>query len=153
MKGVLLAAVSAALLSLALRPWPGTGYLAWFALVPLLIALADERRVLRAALLAGIAWSGLGWATYEAAVVVVPWAYPVLVVGTSALWALAGAGTAVLVRRWGPVAALALFPAGMVVLTAASALLYARDRVTAYGLISFVEVIVLLVAASGVLAR
>jgi len=110
MKGVLLAAVSAALLSLALRPWPGTGYLAWFALVPLLIALADERRVLRAALLAGIAWSGLGWATYEAAVVVVPWAYPVLVVGTSALWALAGAGTAVLVRRWGPVAALALFP-------------------------------------------
>jgi len=50
-------------------------------------------------------------------------------------------------------AALALFPAGMVVLTAASALLYARDRVTAYGLISFVEVIVLLVAASGVLAR
>jgi apolipoprotein N-acyltransferase len=109
MNGMLLAAASAALMSLALRPWPCTGYLAWLALVPLLIALANERRVLRAALLAGIAWSGLGWAAYEAAVVVVPWAYPVLVVGTCALWALAGAGTAALARRWGPGAAPPLF--------------------------------------------
>lgn len=49
-------------------------------------------------------------------------------------------------------AALVLFPAGTMVLTAVAFVLYLRNRLPAYALITFVQVVVFAVAASGVLA-
>lgn len=109
-----LAAASAALLAVASRPWPATGYLAFVAVVPLLLALRGERHPLRAAGYAALAWSGFGWVVYEGALVVEPWSFPVLVVGSSLLWALAAAAAVSVAQRWGDRAAVAWFPAFVV---------------------------------------
>ncbi len=49
-------------------------------------------------------------------------------------------------------ASLVLFPAGTMVLTAVAVVLYLRNRLPAYALITFVQVAVFAVAASGLLA-
>lgn len=49
-------------------------------------------------------------------------------------------------------AALVLFPAGTMILTAVAVVLYLRSRLPAYALITFIQVIVFAVAASGVLS-
>lgn len=94
---VALALLSAALLSSAGRPW-GSGYLAWLALVPLLVATYGEQRVLRGALAFGLASLGLTVIAFEGVVLVVPWAFPLLLLSQS-LWFAAAGGALVLVRN------------------------------------------------------
>src|SRR5690625_660474 len=87
---LLLAVLSATLLFLASRPL-GTGYLAWFALVPLLVALTNTDRASRGALLGWIAWLGIGTTIFEGALPVLPWSFPILVAVSGLWWSAAGA--------------------------------------------------------------
>ena len=50
-------------------------------------------------------------------------------------------------------AALVFFPAGTIVLVLAAVVLYLRARVPVYALITFLEAVVLVIAASGLLVR
>lgn len=128
----LLAAASSALLAIASRPWTGTGYLALVAVVPLLLALRGERRALPAAGYAVLAWSGFGWAIYEGALVIEPWSFAVLLLGSAALWGAAAVGYVVLGRRWGDGFATAAFPALVV------AVEYGAAQPAVFGALSFV---------------
>ena len=49
-------------------------------------------------------------------------------------------------------AALVFFPTGMMVLAAVTVVLYLRQKVPAYALIAFLELVVLIVAATGILS-
>lgn len=128
----LLAGASTALLAIASRPWPGTSYLALVGVVPLLFALRGERRALPAFGYAALAWSGAGWVLYEGALVVEPWSFPVLLIGSSALWGVAAVGAVALARRWGAGVAVAAFPALVV------AVEYAAAQPAFFGALSFV---------------
>lgn len=105
-----LAATSAALVSFAARPG-GSGYLAWVAVVPLLHALAGERRLWGGALAGWVASLGAGLAAFEGAAPMVAWSYPALVVLSGTGWSVAGAAFVLVRRRWGVTVALLAFPA------------------------------------------
>lgn len=91
MRAAALALASAALLATVGRPW-APGVLAWVALVPLWIALADARRWPAAAALGWLAMLGAGVVAFEGLAPAAPWAYPALV----AIAGLPGAAAAVL---------------------------------------------------------
>lgn len=110
---VALALVSAALSSVAARPW-GLGVLAWIAIVPLVVALDRSRSAWRGAGIAWLAWIGVAVVAFEGVLPVVPWAFALIVVVAGAGWAFVGAGYVVVLRRLGERAALAFLPAGFV---------------------------------------
>jgi apolipoprotein N-acyltransferase len=104
-----LALSSAALISVAHRPW-GAGYLAWIALVPLLTLLVTEKRWWRGALAGWLAALGTGLVAFEGVAPAEFWAYPILVVIAGIPWAIAGALLVSISTRLGRGAALWLFP-------------------------------------------
>lgn len=92
-----LALSAGALLSLAMRD-SGTGYLAVAAFVPLLAALDGERSPLRAGLLLALAWTGLAIPAIEGTVLVLWWAFPLILAGHGIVWLLAGVAHALVAR-------------------------------------------------------
>lgn len=91
MRLLALALTSAALIGAANRPWPGAGYLAFVALVPLLAALHGERRWWRGALAGLVASFGAGLVAFEGVAPAEFWAYPALVLVAGVPWFVAGA--------------------------------------------------------------
>lgn len=114
-RAMALALLTAALLSTAARPW-APGLIAWFALVPLLLALGRERHWGRGALLGWLAALGGGLVAFEGVAPAAPWAYPLLVLVASVPGAVVGALYVLVGRRLGDRAALLAYP----VLVAAS---------------------------------
>ncbi len=108
-RALALALLSAALLSVAARPFV-PGWLALGALVPLLYALGAERRLPRAALLGAVTAFGGGLVAFEGVLPVEPWAYPVLVLLASVPGAVTAVLFVVVSRRLGGGAALAVYP-------------------------------------------
>lgn len=108
-RSLALALLSAALLSTAARPF-APGWLALVALVPLLSALATERRLPRAALLGAVTASGGGLVAFEGVLPMEPWAYPVLVVLASVPGAITAVLFVIVTRRLGGAPALAAYP-------------------------------------------
>lgn len=89
MRLVTLSLMSAALISTAHRPW-GPGYLAWVALLPLVLALVGERRLWRGALAGGLASLGTGLVAFEGVAPAEFWAYPILTLVAAIPWAIVG---------------------------------------------------------------
>ena len=114
MRLITLALVTAALISLAGRPW-APGYIALAAFIPLLFALDGERRKRRGALAGFIASLGPGIVAFEGVAPAEPWAYPLLV-AVSGIWlALAGTTYTLIANRFGRYPALWSFPLLIVV--------------------------------------
>lgn len=106
---VALGAASATLTALAARPWV-PGYLAWIALVPLLLALQERPSARRGAALFGAASLGLSAAGFEAALLVLPWSFAALALLASAVAAAGGAVVGLAMRTLGTVHGLLAVP-------------------------------------------
>lgn len=102
------ALATAALVGAAARPW-GPGWLALVAFVPLLYALAAERRWWRGALAGWLASWGAGLAAFEGVAPAEVWAYPVLVAVAGVPFAVAGGLVVWIGRRGGGRLAVAAF--------------------------------------------
>jgi apolipoprotein N-acyltransferase len=105
---VLLAFTSSVLLSLALRP-QGFGMLAWVALIPGMIAVSRETKLLKAALYSYLCSVGAVVVALEGLLREFPFVFMTGVLVYSSIFAFVGAGVFALQKNWGAKAILA-FP-------------------------------------------